>query len=178
MQNLEQLIVVQKSNVATAFVLAATTFEGVEKAVELNVQAGKALLGEAAEHAQAVLAVKDAQALLALQAGLLQPAAAKAASYSRHVLDIATATSTEVGKVVEAQVAELQKNFLAAVDTALQSAPAGSENAVALVKSSVAAASNAFDGVQKAAKQAAEAAAVNFQRVTTSVIDRTQQQAA
>jgi hypothetical protein len=83
-----------------------------------------------------------------------------------------------VGKVVEAQVAELQKNVLAAVDTALKSAPAGSENAVALVKSSVAAASNAFDSVQKAAKQAAEAAEANFKRVTTSVVNRTQQQAA
>ena len=178
MQNLEQLIAVQKSHVATAFVLAATTFEGVEKAVELNVQAGKALLGEAAEHAQAVLAVKDAQALLALQTGLLQPAAQKAASYSRHVFDIAAATGTEVGKVVEAQVAELQKNFLAAVDTALENAPAGSENTVALVKSSVAAAGNAFDSVHKAARQAAEAAGTNFKLVTTCVVNGTQQQAA
>ena len=178
MQTAEQLIAIQKSNVATAFVLAATTFEGVEKATELNLQAAKALLGEAAEHAQAVLAVKDAQALLALQAGLLQPAAEKAASYSRHVVDIVAATSTEVNKVVEAQVAELQKSFLAAVDTALQSAPAGSESAVALVKSSAAAASNAFDSVHRAAKQAAEAAEANFKRMTTSVVNGTQPQAA
>jgi hypothetical protein len=48
-------------------------------------------------------------------------------------------------------VAELQKNVLAAVDTALKGAPAGSENAVALVKSDVTAAANAFDGEQKEA---------------------------
>jgi phasin family protein len=178
MQTAEQLIALQKSTIGAVFTLAATTFEGVEKTVELNLQATKALLGEAAEHAQAVLSVKDAQALLALQAGQLQPAAEKAASYSRHVYDIAAATSAEVAKIVEAQVAELQKNVLAAVDTALQSAPAGSENAMALVKSSVAAASNAFDSVQKAAKQAAEAAGANFKRVTTSVVNATQQQAA
>jgi phasin family protein len=178
MQTAEQLIALQKSTIGAAFTLAATTFEGVEKTVELNLQAAKALLGEAAEHAQAVLAVKDAQELLALQASQLQPAAEKAASYSRHVYDIAAATSAEATKIVEAQVSELQKNILAAVDAALKSAPAGSENAVALVKSSVAAASNAFDSVQKAAKQAAETAEANFKRVTTSLIDRTQQQAA
>jgi phasin family protein len=178
METVEQLIAVQKSNVATAFVLAAATFEGVEKAVELNLQATKALLGEAAEHAQAVLAVKDMQALLALQAALLQPTAEKAASYNRHVYDIAAATSTEVGKVVEAQVTELQKNVLTAVDTALQSAPAGSESAVALMKSGVAAVSNAFDSVQKAAKQAIEAADEKFTLETTSAANGTQQQAA
>ncbi|WP_028998484.1 TIGR01841 family phasin [Azohydromonas australica] len=178
MQTAEQLTAMQKSTIAAAFALAAATFEGVEKTVELNVQAVKALLGEAEEHAQAVLSVKDAQGLLALQAGQRQPAAEKAASYSRHVYDIAAATSAEVTKIVEAQVAELQRNVLAAVDTALKSAPAGSENAVALVKSSVAAASNAFDSVQKAAKQAAETAEANFKRVTTSVVNGTQQQAA
>jgi phasin family protein len=177
MQTAEQLIAVQKSTIGAALTLAATTFEGVEKAVALNLQAAKALLGETAEHAQAILAVKNPQELLALQSSQLQPAAEKAASYSRHVYDIAAATSAEVTKIVEAQVAELQKNVLAAVDTALKSAPAGSENAVALVKSSVAAASNAFDSVQKAAKQAAETAEANFKRVTGSVVNATQQQA-
>jgi hypothetical protein len=38
----------------------------VEKAVELNLQAAKALLSEAAQHAQAVLSVKDTRELLAL----------------------------------------------------------------------------------------------------------------
>ncbi|WP_028998369.1 TIGR01841 family phasin [Azohydromonas australica] len=178
MQTAEQLIAIQKSSIGAAFKLAAATFEGVEKTVELNVQAVKAALRESAEHAQAVLSVKDAKELLALQSGQLQPTAEKAASYSRHVYDIAAATSAEVTKIVEAQVAELQKNVLAAVDTALKSAPAGSESAVALVKSSVAAASNAFDSVQKAAKQATETAEANFKRATAGVVNATQQQAA
>jgi len=45
---------------------------------------------------------------------------------------------------------------------------AGSENAVALVKSAVAAASNAFESVQKAAKQAAEVADANFHALSTT----------
>ena len=51
---------------------------------------------------------------------------------------------------------------MAVVDNAVKNAPAGTENAVALVKSAVAAANNALESVQKAAKQAADVAEANF----------------
>jgi phasin family protein len=170
----EQLIAAQKANVETLFGLTNKAFEGVEKLVELNLQVAKAALGEASENARAALSVKDAQELLALQASLLQPSAEKAAAYSRHVYDIAAATSAEVTKTVEAQVADAQKKFINLVDTASKNAPAGTENAVALVRSAVAAANNAFEGVQKAAKQAADVAEANFQAVTSTAVKATQ----
>ena len=120
------------------------------------------------------MSVKDAQELMALQTGLLQPAAEKAAAYSRHLYDIAAATNAEVSKVVEATAADSQKKFLAVVDTAVKNAPAGSENAVALVKSAVAAANNAYESVHKAAKQAAEVAEANFQTITASAVKASQ----
>ncbi len=54
------------------------------------------------------------------------------------------------------------------VDNAVKNAPAGTENAVVLVKSAVAAANNAFESVQKAAKQAADVAEANFQAISSS----------
>ncbi len=174
MMTAEQLVAAHKANVETLFGLTQKAFEGVEKLVELNLQVAKASLTEAAEHAQATLSVKDAQELLALQATLLQPSAEKAAAYSRHVYDIASATNAEVSKVAEAQIADAQKKFLAVVDTAVKNAPAGTENAVALVKSAVAAANNAFESVHKAAKQAADVAEANFQAVTSSAVKATQ----
>ena len=170
----EQLFASQKANVETLFGLTAKAFEGVEKLVELNLQVAKTTLGEFAETTKAALSVKDAQELLALQAGLLQPAAEKAAAYSRHLYDIVTATGAEVTKATESTIAEGQKKLLALVDTAVKNAPAGSENAVALVKSAVAAANNAYDSVHKAAKQAAEVAEANFQAVTSSAVKATQ----
>ena len=171
----EQIVAAQKANLETLFDLTNKAFEGVEKLVELNLQVAKASMGEAAETTKAALAVKDAQELMTLQAGLLQPAAEKAAAYSRHLYDIAAATNAEVTKVAEAQVADLQKNFAGLVDTAVKNAPAGSENAVALVKSAMAAANNAYDSVQKAAKQAAEVAEANFQAVSNTAVKASQQ---
>jgi phasin family protein len=170
----EQLMAAHKANVETLFGLTNKAFEGVEKLVELNLQVAKAALSEAAETTQAALSVKDAQELIALQASLLQPSAEKAAAYSRHLYDIAAGTNAEVTKVAEIQLADAQKKMLAVVDTAVKNAPAGSENAVALVKSAVAAANNAFESVQKAAKQAAEVAEANFQAVTSTAVKATQ----
>ena len=170
----EQVMAAHKANVETLFGLTNKAFEGVEKLVELNLQVARTALGEVAEAAKAVMSVKDAQELMALQAGLLQPAAEKAAAYSRHLYDIAAATSAEVTKVAEATAADTQSKFMSAVDSAVKNAPAGSENAVALVKSAVAAANNAFEGVQKAVKQATDVAEANFQSISASATKATQ----
>ena len=170
----EQLLAAHKSNVETLFGLTNKAFEGVEKLVELNLQVARATLGEAAETTKAALSVKDAQELLALQAGLLQPAAEKAAAYSRHLYDIVAGAGAEVTKVTEATIADGQKSLLSVVDNAVKNAPAGTENAVALVKSAVAAANNAYESVNKAAKQAAEVAEANFQAMSNTAVKATQ----
>ncbi len=170
----EQVVAAHKANVETLFGLTGKAFEGVEKLVELNLQVAKAALGEVAENARAALSVKDAQELLALQASMLQPAAEKAASYSRHLYDIAASTQAEFGKVAEAQFADAQKNLASTVESALKNAPAGSENAVALVKSAMAAANNAYESISKAAKQAADVAEANFTAVTNTAVKASQ----
>jgi phasin family protein len=170
----EQVLAAQKANVETLFGLTAKAFEGVEKLVELNLQVARTAMTETAETTKAALSVKDAQELLQLQAGMLQPAAEKAASYGRHLYDIAAGTGAEVTKVAEAQMADAQKKFMAMVDTAVKNAPAGTENAAALVKSAVAAANNAFDSVHKATKQAADIAEANFQALTSTAVKATQ----
>jgi len=171
----EQVVAAQKANIETLFGLTNKAFEGVEKIVELNLTASKAALSEVAGHTQSVLSVKDVQELVALQSALLQPLAEKTAAYSRHLYDIATATSAEFTKAAEGQASDAQSKFAAMVDSAAQNAPAGSEAAVAIMKSSVAAATNALESVQKAVKQATEVAEANFQAVTANTTAVTKQ---
>ena len=174
----EQIVAAQKANIETIFGLTQKAFEGVEKLVELNVQATKAALSESANSAQALLSVKDAQELLTLQASLMQPLAEKTAAYSRHLYDIASGTGAEFGKAAEAQASDAQQKFLAVVDNASKNAPAGSETAVAVMKSAVSAANNAMESVQKAVKQATEMAETNFNTVTASAVNATKSAAA
>jgi phasin family protein len=170
----DQLLAAQKANLETLFGLTNKAFEGVEKLVELNLQVAKTSLAESAETTKAAMSVKDAQELMALQASLLQPAAEKAAAYSRHLYDILAGTNAEVAKVAEATMAEGQKSVMTMVDTAVKNAPAGTENAVALVKSAVTAANNAYESVNKAAKQASEVVEANFQALSTTAVKATQ----
>ena len=173
MITVEQVVNVQKSNVETLFGLTGTAFEGIEKLVELNLQVAKSAIADAAANTKAAMSVKDAQELLALQSSLLQPAAEKTAAYSRSVYEIAASTGAEVSRVAEATSAEAQAKFMAIVDTAVKNAPAGSENAVALVKSAVAAANNAFESMQTATKQAAEVAEANFNAMSSTAVRAT-----
>jgi phasin family protein len=167
----EQVLAAQKANVETAFGLTTKAFEGVEKLVELNIAASKAALTEAADLTQSMLAAKDAQELFAQFVSPSQPFAEKTAAYNRHVYDIATATGAEFARTFESQMAELQSKFLSVVDNAAKNAPAGSETAVAMLKSALAGAQNGFESMQKAVKQATEVAEANFNAVANTAVN-------
>jgi phasin family protein len=167
----EQLMASHKANIETLFGLTHKAFEGVEKLVELNMQATKAALAETANHAQAVMGAKDAQEFMALQAGMVQPLAEKTAAYSRHLYDIASAAGADLGKTFEGQAAEAQQKLAGLIDSAAKNAPAGSETTVAVMKSAVAAANNAFESMQKAVKQATDMAESNFNTAAATAVN-------
>ncbi|GAB4400117.1 MAG: phasin family protein [Rhodoferax sp.] len=162
MMTVEQVLAAQKANVETLLSLTAKAFEGVEKIVELNMSASKAALAESSDSARAMLNVKDAQELIALQASLLQPLAEKTAAYSRHLYEITSGTTAELSKALEAQAVDAQQKFVGALEAMAKNAPAGSETTVAMMKSAVAAANNALETVQKAVKQATDVVEANF----------------
>ncbi len=133
----EQFAVLQKSHVDTFFSLTKQVFEGLEKLTLLNFQAAKSIFAETQETAQKTLSGKDPQDLLKLQNGLTQPATEKAQAYSRHVYEILTGTQAEFLKVAEAQLAEYSQSTQTFIDDLTKNAPAGSETAVPLLKSTI-----------------------------------------
>ncbi|CAB3770959.1 phasin family protein [Paraburkholderia solisilvae] len=174
----EQFAAAQKANLDTLFGLTNKAFEGIEKLVELNLQVVKSTLAEGQENAQRALSVKDAQELLALQASLTQPVAEKVLSYSRHLYEIASATQAEFTRVAEVQYEEHNRKVQALVENAAKNAPAGSETAVAVIKSAITAANTTYETVHKATKQAVEIAESNFNAAATAASKAASQAAA
>jgi phasin family protein len=164
----EQFVAAQKANLETLFGLTGKAFEGVEKLVELNLQAVRSNIAEGQEHAQRLLSAKDAQELLALNANFAQPAAEKLLSYGRHVYEIAAATQAEFARVAEAHLEDQNSKVQALVDNVAKNAPAGSETAVAVIKSAINAANTTYETVHKATKQAVEMAESNFNAATAA----------
>ncbi len=169
----EQILAAQKANVETLYGLTNQAFAGIEKLLALHLSVARAAMQESEAHAQACMSAKDAQELLSLQAALLQPLAEKTAAYSRHLYDISTQIQGEFSKVTEARSAEVRQGLTNYLDNATQNPPAGTEHAVALVKSAAAAASSAFESVQKAVKQAHDLAHANFNAAADSALSAT-----
>ena len=170
MLNTEQFAATQKANLEVLRGMTAMAFEGVEQITALNLQTAKASFDEVSEASLAALSAKDPQALLALQTALMQPASEKVTAYGRQLMSILTASKAEFDKAASAQAAAAQKSVVSAFEAAAKNAPEGSGSGVALFKSALATANNAFDSLQKASRQATEAAEANFSAVTNAVV--------
>ena len=165
----DQLIAASKANVEAMIGLSQKAFEGAEKIVELNMSVARESMAEAAELARAAAAARDVQTLMQLQSEMLQPTAEKAAAYARSVYDVTTGLNSEVAELIEEQAADIQAKMKALVEATAKNAPAGSENAVSLFKSTFAAANDAFEQANKAAKEAASAVDSNVRQFTKTV---------
>lgn len=168
-----QLAELQKSQIDALFALSHTMFNATERLVDLNLAATKALMEESADKTQELLGVKDVQELLAVSGGIAQPALDKFVSYSRNVYSIASGASSDVSKIVETQISENNKKIAEMIEFASKSAPAGSEPAVSMFKSALAAANTAYDTFTKATKQAVDMVESNMTAATNATLKAT-----
>ncbi len=166
----ENLVEMNKANIETAMKFAGIALEGAERMIELQLKAAKAAFADSVEGAKAIASVKDLQQLAALNDNLAQPSIEKATAYARNVYDVATATQAEFNKIVEEQVAEFNKQTVAALDKMVKTAPAGSELGIATLKSSIAAVNSAYDNVSKVAKQFTEVTQSNMEAVAKQAV--------
>jgi len=162
----EQLVAASKANIETMLSQANSAFAKAERLTALNLNTARSVLEDGVANTKAVLAVKDPQELVKLQASLTQPLVEKAVAYARSVYEIASEGQEEFAKVFETQLAELNKFFVTSLDQAAKSAPAGSEPIFAAAKQAIATANNAYDSMTKAAKQVSELAEANVAAAT------------
>jgi phasin family protein len=168
--NPDQLAATNKANIETLLSLTNSAFANAERLAALNLNTARSVLEDSVSSTKALLGTKDVQELVSLQASLIQPLLEKSVSYARSVYEIASQGQEELAKVLETQLAELNKNVSSALDKAAKSAPVGSDVAVAAVKSAIAAANSAYDNFSKAVKQATEIAEANVAAATNATV--------
>jgi phasin family protein len=167
----EQLIALNKANLEVAARFAGVALQGAERIVDLQLKAAKDAFAESIESAKALASAKDPQQFATLKDSLGQPRIEKATAYAKSMYDVAAATQVEFGKLVEEQVAEFNRQVVAALDKMVKNAPAGSELGIAAVKSAIAAANSAYDNMSKVAKQVTEATQSNFEAVARQAVN-------
>ncbi|OON60931.1 Phasin (PHA-granule associated protein) [Massilia sp. KIM] len=142
--------------------LTSKTFEGMEKLVDLNINAARATLEDTSAVTRQLLGAKDPQEFFSVTAAQAQPTAEKALSYSRQLASIAAGTGAEFSKAAESQIVEANRKVISLVDEVSKNAPAGSESFVAAVKTAISNANAGYEQFSKTTKQAVEAVEANL----------------
>lgn len=174
----EQLMALNKANLEAAVRFAGIALEGAERMLELQLKAAKIAFADGVQQAKAFTEIKDVQEITQLRNTLAQPTMEKATSYVKSVYDVASATQAEMNKLVEEQIAEFNKQVVTGMDKVVKSAPAGSEVALAAVKSAITAVNSAYDNISKSAKQFTEMTQANVEAATTQATHASKRKAA
>jgi phasin family protein len=140
--------------VDTALRLSRLSLDGCERVVTLQMNFARNSLAAATKNARAAAQAKDVQELLQVRATATEGALERVAGYSRELYEVASNAQSELSKIAEERMASLQQAVAETVDQAAKGAPGGSDVAVAAMKSSMAAATAAFDTFTKAARHA------------------------
>lgn len=167
----EQLSKVTKASIDTQLAamneLATKALHSVAELVELNIATAKESLAHTQSAAKQMLSAKDAQDLMSLSSSQAQPGAEKALAYARHAAAIVTKAQAEFTKSTEARIGETTKQVNQLIDELSKAAPAGSEQAVAMLKTSVANANAAVEQMVKGSKQALSSMENSFDEVAS-----------
>ncbi len=173
----EQFLATQKDSIENLVAAQTRLFSGFEQLVNLNMELFKASIDEAAEKAQKAASLKDVQEVTTFTTEFSQPAVEKAVQYGKNVFEIVSKLQSDIAELAEKQLNLNQQQATEWVDQLAKSAPAGSEGAIALLKSSVVSFGNLADNAFKAMRQAAELNEANVSAATGAVI-KTAEQAA
>ena len=165
----EQIQSANKANVETLLAVAHAQFAALEKLANISAGAVKTAFEDSISNTRALLGAKDVQEFVTLQNTLAQPAIEKAIAYSKSVYEVATEANGELSKVAERRVSEWNENFVSLLDKVSKNAPAGSDVAIAAVKSMLAAGNAAYDNLNKVTKQATEIAEANVAAASETV---------
>ena len=153
---------------------ASTAFDSVQKIVDLNLNVVKSSLQESSATAQQLISAKDPQEFFSLGTAQAQPTAEKALAYSRHLASIASSTQAEFAKVAETQIAETNRKVLSLVEELSKNAPAGSENAIAIIKSAIGNANAGYEQLSKTTKHAVETLEGNLNAAASQFVNATE----
>jgi phasin family protein len=169
-QTPEQFAAMNKANLEAAVRFAGIALEGAERFIEVQLKAAKGAFADGVQQAKAFAEIKDPQEFAQMKNTMMQPNMEKTTTYVKSVYDVATATQAEFSKLVEEQVSEFNKQVVTTLDKMVKSAPAGSDVAVAALKSAISGINATYENMSKSAKQFVDMTQANVEAATTQAI--------
>ena len=154
--NNESFLSAQKTAVDTLLSVVNTALASAERVAALNLHATREAFEDMARNGKAVLSVKSPQEAMALPTNLAQPHIEKGVAYTRSVYEITSAAREDATAIVERKFEEFKQSMASLTEKIATASPAGSEVAVATLKSAVDAANQAFARFNESMSQVKE----------------------
>jgi phasin family protein len=177
-QTPEQLIALNKAGLEAAVRFAGIALEGAERLMEIQMKAAKGAFADGVQQAKALAEIKDPQEFAQIKNTLIQPNMEKTTSYVKSVYDVASSTQAEFNKLVDEQVSEFNKQVVTSLDKLVKTAPAGSDVAVAALKSAITGINTTYENMAKSAKQFVDMTQANVEAATVQAIGSSKKKAA
>jgi phasin family protein len=165
----EQFTDLNREAADTASRLAALTLENAEKLIRLQLETMHGVLEDSLRHAQALAQVKDSRQYVEQRAKAFEQGMERMMAYSGRIYDLAAATQSQLGKLMEARLAALAHGMTQIADEAAKSAPAGSTPALEAFRQTLAATNALVETMSRTAKQLAQAADANIKSAADTV---------
>ncbi|HXZ97538.1 MAG TPA: phasin family protein, partial [Burkholderiales bacterium] len=147
-----------KASLENALRFTKVAMETAERLVKLQLEAARQAVEENARDARSLSEVKNLEEVIALRGKLAESGVEKALNFSRRVYEVASQAQAEFTKLFEESLSAYTQDLTNVIEKATKSAPAGSDLAVAALKSTIAATQAAVDGMTKAARDVSELA--------------------
>jgi phasin family protein len=149
--------------------LTSKAVQGVEQVIALNLATAKSGIQDSLAAGKEISQAKDPKAALAATAAQVKPGASNFAAYNQQLTEIIKDIHTEFTTAAEAHMAEAKSNLSALIYDVTKNVPAGSENAVQIVKAAIDNAFLGYEQVTKATKQAVQAVEAQIAKASEQV---------
>lgn len=125
MMTLEQLGILQRSQLEAWMAVTEETFGGVNRLIALNLQAFKAGLGETEQCVQEAVGAQDAAQWWNAQARYLQPAGERVSGYTRNVVEIGMETQNGIARALQRHGDEVRRQWGHVAENLADAVPPG-----------------------------------------------------
>ncbi len=146
-----------KAQVEGLLTLTNTAWLGIERLTTFNLNMARNMFEDSASATSALLAAKDLQDFIAIQATLAQPATDKVTQWSQGMYAIGSETREALSQTLETQLSELSQTLASDLDEFAKHAPPGTDTAinatVSVAKSALGSVGTACAHLNKTARQ-------------------------
>lgn len=137
-------VAAHKAAIDTLLSVVNTALASAERVAALNLHAAREAIEDMAHNGKAVMAVKTPQEAMSLSGSLTQPQVEKGMAYTRSVYEITSAAREDATSIIENRLNAFKDQMASLADQIMHVSPAGSDVAVAAIKSAVHSANQAF----------------------------------